>query len=124
MDVKQSSAGSKKVHQLRFGKGFRVIVSNRRAQLAQMVIDPGDGEGDPLNKHKGADQWLFVVAGHGKAWINEQEFALRPGSLVLIERGDRHEIRNTGRATLKTINFYAPPAYTASGKTKAAGKRG
>lgn len=36
---------------------------------------------------------------------------LKPGKLVLIEAGDRHEIRNTGRSLLKTISVYVPPAY-------------
>jgi hypothetical protein len=36
----------------------------------------------------------------------------REGTLVLIQRGDRHEIRNTGEGPLKTLNVYVPPAYT------------
>ncbi|RYE65571.1 MAG: cupin domain-containing protein, partial [Rhizobiaceae bacterium] len=44
------------------------------------------------------------------------------GSLLLIERGERHEIRNTGDAPLVTINFYTPPAYTQGGVLKRAGK--
>jgi hypothetical protein len=35
--------------------------------------------------------------------------------LVLIEHKDRHEIRNTGRTLLRTLNIYVPPAYTAKG---------
>ncbi|MBN9291118.1 MAG: hypothetical protein J0H36_08385, partial [Hyphomicrobium denitrificans] len=35
--------------------------------------------------------------------------------LVLIQRGDRHEIVNTGRSTLRTLNIYVPPAYTYDG---------
>jgi mannose-6-phosphate isomerase-like protein (cupin superfamily) len=35
--------------------------------------------------------------------------------LLLIEHGDQHEIRNTGRGLLKTLNFYSPPAYTRDG---------
>jgi len=31
--------------------------------------------------------------------------------MVLIERGDTHEIRNTGRTLLKTVSVYVPPAY-------------
>jgi mannose-6-phosphate isomerase-like protein (cupin superfamily) len=31
--------------------------------------------------------------------------------MLLIEAGDRHEIRNTGRSLLKTVSVYAPPAY-------------
>jgi oxalate decarboxylase/phosphoglucose isomerase-like protein (cupin superfamily) len=37
------------------------------------------------------------------------------GSLILIQRGDRHEIVNTGRSPLKTLNFYVPPAYKFDG---------
>jgi mannose-6-phosphate isomerase-like protein (cupin superfamily) len=48
---------------------------------------------------------------------------LKAGSLVLIERGDRHEIRNTGRTLLKTLNIYVPPAYTKSGEALPAGRR-
>jgi len=40
---------------------------------------------------------------------------LKAGSLVLIERGTTHEIRNTGRTPLKTLNVYVPPAYRADG---------
>lgn len=31
--------------------------------------------------------------------------------MALIEAGDRHEIRNTGRTLLKTVSVYVPPAY-------------
>jgi len=104
-----------KRQQLRFGKGFRVALTNARTQAAVMVIPPGDAEGGPRNRHRGADQWLFVVEGSGKALINGKRHALRRGTLLLIEHGDQHEIRNTGRSLLKTLNFYSPPAYSRDG---------
>ena len=100
---------------LRFGKGFRVALGNRRFQAAEMVIEPGKAEGGPHNRHRGADQWLFVVAGTGVAKIKGQRYPLKYGTLLLIEHGDEHEIRNTGRSALKTLNVYNPPAYTKSG---------
>jgi len=100
---------------LRFGKGFRVTFGNRRCQAAEMVIEPGGAEGGPKNRHRGADQWLFVVAGHGVALIKGARYPLKTGTLLLIEHGDQHEIRNTGRSLLKTLNVYSPPAYTRSG---------
>lgn len=100
---------------LRFGKGFRVSIANRRAQAAEMVIKRGDSEGGPDNRHRGADQWLFVVSGRGTATINGRNVPLREGSLVLIEKGDTHEIRNTRRGLLKTLTLYVPPAYTRKG---------
>ena len=109
--------------QLRFGKGFRVAFGNARAQGAEMVIPPGDAEGDPKNRHRGADQWLYVVAGRGSALVNGKRHALRPGTLMVIEHGDRHEVRNTGRTPLRTLNVYVPPAYTKSGEELPRGKR-
>lgn len=112
------------IRALRFGKGFRVVFGNRRAQAAEMVIVPGDKEGGPRNRHAGADQWLFVVAGSGEAIVNGRRRALKKGALVLIERGDRHEIRATGRTPLRTLNFYAPPAYDTRGEPLPRGKSG
>lgn len=108
---------------LRFGKGFRISIGNQRAQAAEMVIPPGDCEGGPDNRHRGADQWLFVVSGRGVAIVNGKRLALREGSLVLIEKGDRHEIRNTGRTIMKTMNVYVPPAYRSDGEELPRGRK-
>ncbi len=101
--------------QLRFGKGFRVVFGNRASQAAEMVLEPGGREGDADNRHRGADQWLFVVSGTGTARVNRKRYGLAAGTLLLIGRRERHEILNTGRAPLRTLNIYVPPAYQASG---------
>jgi mannose-6-phosphate isomerase-like protein (cupin superfamily) len=107
---------------LRFGRGFNVVLGNRKSQAAQMVLEPGDSEGNRENRHDGADQWLFVVSGTGVAHVNDRRVMLRAGSLLLIERGDRHEIRNNGRGRLTTLNFYVPPAYSSRGDELRAGR--
>jgi mannose-6-phosphate isomerase-like protein (cupin superfamily) len=101
--------------QLRFGNGFSVALRNSRAQAATMVLGPGDREGGPENRHRGSDQWLYVLAGRGTAVITGKRHSLRPGTLILIERQQTHEIRNTGSTPLKTLNLYVPPAYTPAG---------
>ena len=108
---------------LRFGKGFRVRVSTRRSQAAEMVLAPGEAEGDPSNRHRGADQWLFVVSGRGRALVNGKRQRLSTGTLMLIEHGDRHEIRNTGRGLLRTLNVYVPPAYRRDGNPLPRGRK-
>jgi mannose-6-phosphate isomerase-like protein (cupin superfamily) len=102
---------------------FAVLLGNKRAQAAEMVIPPGESEGGPDNRHRGADQWLFVVSGAGSATVNRRKYALRKGTLLLVERGDSHEIKNTGRQPLVTLNFYVPPAYTAAGDELPAGRK-
>jgi mannose-6-phosphate isomerase-like protein (cupin superfamily) len=108
--------------QLQFGGGFKVILGNARSQMAQMVIAPGGAEGGPKNRHRGADQWLFVVSGRGVAKVGRRRLPLREGTLLLIAHGDQHEILNNGRAPLKTLNLYVPPAYTQSGDELAVAK--
>ena len=91
--------------------GFDVIAGTERAQAALMVIEPGDYTGGPENRHSEGDQWLFVLEGSGRVTVEEKEIAVGEGHLVLIERGEAHEVANTGASALKTLNIYAPPAY-------------
>jgi mannose-6-phosphate isomerase-like protein (cupin superfamily) len=101
---------------------FEVIAGNARSQAAVMVLPPGEAEGGKGNRHKGSDQWLYVAAGNGTATIKGETHKLSPGSLVLIEHGETHEIKNTGNEPLATLNFYVPPAYTEDEERLPSGK--
>ena len=83
---------------LQFGQGFKVVLGDRHSQAAQMTLAPRETEGGPYNRHKCADQWLDVVSGTGVAIVEGERVELREGTLVLIGRGETHEIRNTGDA--------------------------
>lgn len=113
---------------LRFEEGFRAAFDLRGVQVAEMTLAAGDGTGGPDNYHRGADQWLFVVDGSGEALLGDgsgdrQRIALEPGTLLVIERGERHEIRNTGDAPLKTLNVYNPPAFDDEGEPVGPGRK-
>ncbi len=107
---------------LRLGKGFQPVLGNARSQAAQMTLAVGETEGGKDNHHQGADQWLYVVTGRGQIIVEGQRYPLTPQTLVLIERGENHEIRNTGTTVLRTISIYVPPAYTQNGNPLPAGK--
>ena len=107
---------------LDFAEGFRVAFTVREGQAAEMTIAPGDSEGGPGNRHRGADQWLYVIEGEGTAIVEGKAHPIRTGSLLVIEHGEHHEIRNTGKAPLKTLNFYYPPAFDAEGDPVEPGK--
>lgn len=108
---------------LRFAQGYRIAAEVRKIQAAEMVLAPGASEGDAENYHRGADQWLYVVSGTGLAIVEGRRLSLKQGVLLVIERLERHEIRNTGRTLLKTLNFYYPPAFTKGGNPKGPGKK-
>jgi mannose-6-phosphate isomerase-like protein (cupin superfamily) len=90
---------------------FRVVGETDRSQGATMVLKPGASTGGEDNVHEGADQWLYVVSGRGQATVEGRTLTIEAGSLLLIEAGERHEIKNDGAHPLVTINVYAPPAY-------------
>jgi len=99
---------------------FDLLWQTRSLQAAMMTLKPGDKSDDePSNEHPRSEQWLFVVSGTGQAIAmkgkSRRKTALRKNSLLVIEKAERHQIVNTGRRPLVTVNFYAPPAYGSSG---------
>jgi len=93
-------------------------------QAAMMTLRPGgETEEQPENEHPRSEQWVFVLAGSGEAIVGKERGSTRrvkigENSLLLIEKGELHQIRNTGRKNMRTINFYAPPAYDETGEPK------
>lgn len=102
--------------QVVYSGDFTILTGNARSQAAVMVIPVGESEGGSNNRHKGSDQWLYVAAGEGSATVAGQVHILRPGTLLLIEHGETHAIRNEGHEPLRTLNFYVPPGYSADGE--------
>jgi mannose-6-phosphate isomerase-like protein (cupin superfamily) len=100
---------------------FDVLASTAAAQAAMMTLRPGGSTGERVeNEHPNAEQWLFVVAGTGRATVGKRTIRIAERSLLLIEKGEPHKITNTGRSPLVTLNFYVPPAYTKGGDVKVA----
>lgn len=98
-------------------KEFDVLLSTRSSQAAMMTLQPGGSSSDePENEHSRSEQWLFVISGTGRARVSGRTIWLRPRSLLLIEKGEPHQITNTGRSPLVTLNFYAPLAYRKDGE--------
>jgi mannose-6-phosphate isomerase-like protein (cupin superfamily) len=103
---------------------FDVIGSSRSVQAAIMTLKPGGASSEqPDNEHANSEQWLFVLSGTGKASIRKlrgrsRQVRLAAGTLLLIEKGELHQIKNTGKRAFRSINFYAPPAYDAEDNAK------
>ena len=107
---------------------FDVLTSTRGAQAAMMTLKPGGTSDEELgNEHPRCEQWLYVISGSGAATvatsIRKRTIRLKTGSLLTIEKGERHQIRNTGKGPLRTLNFYVPPAYTQNGEVKRSAKK-
>jgi mannose-6-phosphate isomerase-like protein (cupin superfamily) len=103
----------------RHKKLFTPLLQSTTVQAASMVLQPGQSSGEKVeDEHPHSEQWLFVVSGTGRAKFKKRSIPIKAGSLLLIERREPHLIVNSGDEPLVTINFYAPPAYTADGNVK------
>jgi mannose-6-phosphate isomerase-like protein (cupin superfamily) len=98
---------------------FKLLTKTTSVQSAMMALSPGQSSSDePENEHPKSEQWLFVITGTGRARVAGRTVQLKTGSLLLVEKGEPHQITNTGKTPMKTINFYSPPAYDAGGNVK------
>lgn len=103
---------------------FSPLLNTTAVQAAVMVLQPGESSSESIaDEHPASEQWLFVIDGFGVAVTHQQNVEIEPGSLILIETDEPHQIRNTGKSPLRTLNFYAPPAYTSTGQVRSTAKR-
>src|SRR5207247_868095 len=108
--MKHLNAGAAK------GKFFKVLHSTSDAQVAMMTLKPGQSTTDePVNEHPRCEQWMFILCGTGRAITDKRRITLKTNSLLVIDKGEAHQITNTGKSPMATLNLYCPPAYTKSG---------
>jgi len=101
----------------RSDEDFAVLHATGSSQAAIMTLAPGETSSESSdNEHAWAEQWLYVISGTGEAKVGARKVKLAVGSLLLIEKGEPHQIENTGKVPLVTLDIYAPPAYDRDGE--------
>lgn len=85
-----------------------VLYTSKYCQLVLMSLRPGEEIG--METHRGNDQFFRVEKGHGKCFIDENEYELGDGDAVIVPSGARHNIVNTSDTEdLKLYTIYSPP---------------
>jgi len=85
----------------------RVLWTGEHSQLVIMTIPP-DGEiGEET--HDENDQILSFVSGVGKAVIEGSSKQVRPGDIVVVPAGVKHNFLNAGPNPLVLYTVYGPP---------------
>ena len=86
----------------------KVLYSGKHLQLVLMSIKAGEEIGEEI--HHDNDQFFRFEGGTGKCIIDENEYDLKDGDVIVIPAGAKHNILNTsGTAALKMYTIYAPP---------------
>lgn len=81
-----------------------------RAIKGEMIIYP-PGTQAANHHHEGAEHFMYVLAGAGTAWANEQPFAVRAGDLIWYADRERHYLRSDPAAELRFVEFFVPGTY-------------
>ena len=80
---------------------FRILAQTRALQAAVMTLPPGESTGEPDNEHPDSEQWLLVLSGTGRARVGRRSAALKEGSLLVVEKRETHQVKNTGRRPVR-----------------------
>ncbi len=84
-----------------------VLATGEHVQVVVMSIPPGTDIGDEV--HEDNDQILQLVAGNGTVVLGGESSAFRPGDVVLVPAGTRHNFITVGDQAMKIITTYSPP---------------
>ena len=89
---------------------FREVVSTGpHTQVVLMSIPVGGEIGEEVHAHE--DQILVCVQGEGRAVLDGTSSLVRPGHLVHVPAGTRHNLVNGGSTDLRVYTIYSPPEH-------------
>ncbi len=85
----------------------KVLYTGPQLQLVLMSLKPGEDIG--LEVHTDNDQFFRFEGGTGKCTIDENNYQVADGDVILVPSGAKHNVINTGSVALKMYTIYGPP---------------
>ena len=86
----------------------KVIYTSKHLQLVLMTLQAQEEIGMEVHLH--IDQFFRIESGSGKCVINQNEYFLKSGDVIVIPAGAKHNIINESKTELlKLYTIYTPP---------------
>jgi len=85
----------------------KVVFTGLKTQLVVMDIPVGGEIGEETHAH--VEQTLYFESGEGKVFLDGKESSVKAGDVLVVTPGTRHNVMNSGTASLKVFTVYAPP---------------
>ena len=86
----------------------RVLYTAHHSQLVLMCLQTGEEIGEEVH---GLDQFIRFEEGSGKVILDGAEQTVEGDDAVIIPKGTRHNVINTGTGPLKLYSIYSPPEH-------------
>lgn len=86
----------------------KVLYTAEHCQLVLMSLNPREEIGSEV--HEEGDQFFRFEKGQGKVIINDTEYQVKDGDVIIVPAGAQHNVVNTSDTEkLKLYTIYAPP---------------
>lgn len=86
----------------------KVVYTSKNLQLVLMSLKPGEDIGSEV--HANSDQFFRFESGKGTCIINEHEYTIESGDVIIVPFGAKHNVINTDSTNeLKMYTIYALP---------------
>ena len=85
----------------------KVLYTGGHLQLVLMSLKPGEEIGDEI--HQTNDQFFRFESGSGKCTIDENNYHVTEGDVIVVPAGAKHNVINTGDEPFKMYTIYGPP---------------
>jgi len=82
------------------------VTDTKQLTLLTSIIPPGSTTGS--HKHS-CDEFMYVAAGWGELAEQRKTEAFQPDSVLFEPANSVHEVKNTGKESLKLVCIYSPP---------------
>lgn len=87
----------------------RVLYTGKNLQLVLMTLPPGCDIGEEV--HEDRDQFFRIEEGEGVIRIDGVDNRVEDDFAVIVPAGARHNVINTGAASMKLYTIYGPPEH-------------
>ena len=84
-----------------------VLYTGKHLQLVLMSLKVGEEIGSEV--HLNNDQFFRFESGKGKCFVDENEYDVREGDVIVVPSGAKHNVINTGDIAFKMYTIYGPP---------------
>jgi mannose-6-phosphate isomerase-like protein (cupin superfamily) len=86
----------------------KVLYTSKHLQLVLMCLEVGEEIGEEI--HLENDQFFRFESGIGRCTVNETEYFVKDGDVLIVPAGAKHNILNASSSgQLKLYTIYAPP---------------
>ena len=85
----------------------KVLYTGKHLQLVLMSLKPGEEIGEEI--HQNNDQFFRFESGTGKCTIDENNYHVTEGDVIVVPAGTKHNVINTSDEPFKMYTIYSPP---------------